>query len=450
MLVAFWVCVGPWTTYSGGYEGADYAETTFSRLDAADWQPTSGPLRTGAAKVDITPPVGVPLAGYGARKPKESVGIRDRVFARAVSFSNGQSTVTIVGGDILLVTPHLREAILDRLDCPPDEVYFTATHTHSGPGGYSPGLLYELVLGSYDESVAQRLAEGFAEAVRLSRTGMSDATLRFARATAEGDAAGRYVRNRLDESPGYAAAAALVAEGADGRPIGSVVVFPAHATCLGKENRLLSGDYPGLVQSTLEAEAGGVVLFAAGAVGSMAPVMRKPRGDDLVKSAADDALSMLRPLVVNDVSIPKNLRVTRREPVREAEIVSRRLRVDLPAQQYRISRRLRLSPIAASYLHGRRTELHMLRVGPVVLLGMPADFSGELAGELHAEAADMPLTPVVTSFNGDYIGYLLPRRRYYEDHYESMDMNLFGPACGDYFNALSLRAMRKPPEHARR
>ncbi|MFP3937418.1 MAG: neutral/alkaline non-lysosomal ceramidase N-terminal domain-containing protein [Phycisphaerae bacterium] len=448
VLAAFWVCVGPWPVHTGGYEDTNYAEATFSRLDAINWQPTRGPLRAGAAKLDITPPVGVPLAGYGGRKPKESVGVRDRIFARAVSFSNGQSTVTILGGDILLVTPNLREAVLERLDVPAEEVYFTATHTHSGPGGYSQSFLYELVLGDYDESVAEQLAEGFAEAVRLSRTEMTDATLRFARASARGASAGRYVRNRLDNSPGYAAAAALVAQDSEGAPIGSVVVFPAHATCLDDESHVLSGDYPGVMQSTLEDQAGGVVLFAAGAVGSMAPVERKPRGEELMQSATEDALAMLRPLVIADVEAPGKLEISRHGPRRETEIISRRLRVDLPVQQYRISRRWRLSPLAAGYLHGRRTELHAVRIGPVVLLGMPCDYSGELAADLDAQAGDVPLTPVVTSFNGDYVGYLLPRRRYWENHYESMDMNLFGPACGEYFNALSLRAMRLMGDYA--
>lgn len=450
LLVASLMCVGPWPAYSGGYEGTGYAEATFARLDAIDLRATAGPLSVGAAKVDITPPAGSPLAGYGGRDPKASEGVTDRVFARAVSFSNGQSTVTIVGGDVLLVTPDLRQAILDRLDCPEEEIYFTATHTHSGPGGYSPRWVYQTVLGRYDESVVEQLADGFAEAVRLSRRDMAPATLRFARAKVEGASAGRYVRNRLDDTPGYAAATALVAEDGHGRHIATVVAFPAHATCLGKENRMLSGDYPGLVQRTLEREAGGVVLFAAGAVGSMAPQHRNPRGPELLEQAADDALAMLRPLVLEDHPPGDDVQITRKPPAAQIELLSRRLKVNLPPQQYRISRSWRLSPIAASYLHGRETALHILRVGPAVLLGMPCDYSGELAAELGAATGQADLTAVVTSFNGDYIGYLLPRRRYDEDHYESRDMNLFGPACGEYFNALSLRAFRMASEPAER
>jgi hypothetical protein len=444
LLVAWGVCVGPWPAYSGGYEGTGYAEATFERLDGLDLRAAAGPLRAGAAKVDVTPAVGAPLAGYGGRKPKASAGVRDRVFARAVTFSSGDATVTVVGGDLLLVMPQLREAVLAQLDRPPDELYFTASHTHSGPGGYSSRWVDELVLGECDPAVADRLADGLAEAVRQSRNDLRPATVQFARAAADGEAAGRYVRNRLDKSPGYAAAAALVARDAEGRTIGGVVVFSAHATCLGDENRQVSGDYPGRVARRLEAETGGVVLFAAGAVGSMGPAARSPRGPERLSETADDALAMLRPLVLGGEA-GAGIRIQRHPPAKAMTVCSRRLAVDLPPQQYRISARWRLSPVAAGYLHGRRTFLHVLRIGPAVLLGMPCDYSGELARRL--DDAETALTPVVTSFNGDYIGYLLPRERYGEDHYESRDMNLFGPACGEYFHALSLRGLERAAEY---
>ena len=41
-------------------------------------------LHAGAAVVDITPPLGFPMWGYGARKDSPSVGVLDPLRARAV------------------------------------------------------------------------------------------------------------------------------------------------------------------------------------------------------------------------------------------------------------------------------------------------------------------------------------------------------------------------------
>jgi len=124
--------------------------------------------------------------------------------------------------------------------------------------------------------------------------------------------------------------------------------------------------------------------------------------------------------------------------------------VDLPVQQWRFAQNWRLSPVAASYLHGRKTYIHVLRINECVLLGMPADYSAELERSLqmtHSEAGlpvfDNGLIPMVTSFNGDYIGYLVPRSRYEYNNLETRSENVFGPWCGEYFNDISLRLIER-------
>ena len=42
------------------------------------------PLKAGAARIDITPPVGYPMWGYAARRDAPSLKVRDSLQARAV------------------------------------------------------------------------------------------------------------------------------------------------------------------------------------------------------------------------------------------------------------------------------------------------------------------------------------------------------------------------------
>ena len=44
----------------------------------------------------MTPPVGTPMAGYGARRGAASTGVHDDLYVKAVAFSDGVDTAVIV------------------------------------------------------------------------------------------------------------------------------------------------------------------------------------------------------------------------------------------------------------------------------------------------------------------------------------------------------------------
>lgn len=427
VVVAVGVVVGPWPTDESHYDGSGYAASTFARIDGLKLDGPVGPLRAGVAVADITPPVGEPLAGYGARNPKASRGVLDRVSVKAVSLANGHQTVTIVGGDLLLVTPELRAAVLARTKLPAAEVYFTATHTHSGPGGYSSRWVYEMILGEYDEAIFRRLADALADVIVRSRADLAPARL-----TVRSEQLAGVVINRSDQSPGHGTLWGVYLHRADRVPLAAVVVFSGHPTALYRDDRRVSGDYPGAVQRAVAERTGAVTLFAAGAVGGM--------GLAAPKTGDPEQLARLSEGIAAAAAGGFGGADAASATVRLATAI---LPVDLPPQQYRISENWRLSPIAAGFLHGRRTVLHAVRINDAILLGMPADFSGELAAELERWGARRGLTAAVTSFNGDYVGYLVPRKRYGSGDYEVRGMSLFGPWCGEYFCELARRIMKQ-------
>ena len=438
VVIALVIVVGPWPVYEGDRDG-HYTRTTRVRLDEMPLSSTDGPALAALAAEEITPPLGEPLAGYSARSPKASDAVGDRLWAKALSVSNGQQTVTIVGGDILLILPHLRDAILARAGVARQEVYFTATHTHSGPGGFSPGWLDQISLGGHDEGIVDRLAGAFAGVIKRSRRDMKPAKIVVACTVPTA----KLVVNRMDKTaPGNGRLACLSILGSDGKHMGGLVTFNAHPTCLGHRSRLISGDYPGMVQRELEKQLGGTWLFAIGATGSMNPATGQPRGPKRLQEVARKVLSVARPLAAGALSGAKA-----RD---EATLACGILAVDLPQTQYRISSGWRLSPIITSLIHGRESYIHVMRINSLVFLGMPGDYSGELSARLGWRVgaggpppADDALIPVVTSFNGDYIGYLIPHERYCQDQYESRDANFFGPWCGEHFHDLSVRLVKR-------
>jgi neutral ceramidase len=87
------------------------------------------------------------------------------------------------------------------------------------------------------------------------------------------------------------------------------------------------------------------------------------------------------------------------------------------------------------------STLTALRIGPVVMLGTPCDFSGELSPAIDSAAAKLGLRSIITSFNGGYIGYITRDEFYDRDHYETQIMNWFGPGNGAYLSEDMIKMM---------
>src|SRR5688572_21227224 len=87
-------------------------------------------LRAGAARVDIT-------ASQG-ELPKNSRGILDRLYARAIVLENGASTAALITIDAGAVPDALWQAVTGQIEkelkIPTARVLLTATHTHSAGG----------------------------------------------------------------------------------------------------------------------------------------------------------------------------------------------------------------------------------------------------------------------------------------------------------------------------
>ena len=93
-------------------------------------------FKAGWAKKSITPAYMPDLAGYGIRDKADC--LHDSVFTRAFVFDNGKNKAAYISVDLLIFPPVVEERLRTEainLGYNPDNFYFTATHTHSAPGG---------------------------------------------------------------------------------------------------------------------------------------------------------------------------------------------------------------------------------------------------------------------------------------------------------------------------
>src|SRR5207302_1871784 len=86
--------------------------------------------------VDITPPTGHPMWGYGARHDAPSVGVLDRLYARALVLATGGRRIALVSLDLgRAPTRQSTAAIRARVKeaAGVEYVFLVASHTHHGP-----------------------------------------------------------------------------------------------------------------------------------------------------------------------------------------------------------------------------------------------------------------------------------------------------------------------------
>ena len=412
------------------FRETEYWENTVNALDAKlDSLPDSeaGDLWAGAGKAGLTPPIGVPLAGYGNRDGAPSEGVHDSLYVRVIAVGNAELSTFIVGYDALLLPPQIaREVeneIQKKLGIESEQIVFTATHTHSGAGGWGNGWLEEQFAGPPDERIEIMFFDSTLVAIERALQNQQPAAYRFGSIQTP-----RFIRNRLvgDKGSVDAELVYLSLQHAE-KMIGLFVTYSAHATVLSARNTLFSGDYPGYLQRQLEAKLGGVTLFAASGLGSHGP---RGEGDGFAKAEfigaalADSLLAHL-----SDYSLD-----------RTAALAHIRLPLELPRLQVRITQSLTLAPwLAKRLLKPGDAYIQLLMIDDFIIAATPGDYSGELALDVKDVAEETGKMATITSLNGGYIGYLTPSKYYPLNEYETRIMSWYGPFTGDLVTELIKR-----------
>ena len=144
--------------------------------------------RAGLATVDITPPLGVWMGGYAARK-ESARGIAQPLHAKALAVADsGGRRAVIVTIDVLGLTEpavdRIANAVLGRYGLPRERLLLCSSHTHSGPIIRDQlAVAYDLTPSQWDDIRAstRRIEGQVVEAVGLALASMQPARLRWAR-----------------------------------------------------------------------------------------------------------------------------------------------------------------------------------------------------------------------------------------------------------------------------
>ena len=438
LVVAGFLCLGSVDSRPYFREGY-YAQTIAQlRAIAETNRLAHGDLAAGFGRAKLNPAVNaaqdapaqgqfraLPMAGYGARHGKPAKGAHDDLYIKAVALRVQGKVGVMVGADALIIPREVADLAARRLQqeagLSRQQLYLSATHTHSSIGAWGEGLVAEAFSGGFQPQARAWFADCLVSAVRSAVDDLRPAQFGHGHFNAS-----QYIRNRLVGGLGKVDPEfcyALVKQ--DGGKTAVLGVFGAHATVLGDENMEFSADYPGCWERAVEQKTGGMAVFLAGGVGSHSPVA----GGSGMAGIEQMGQGLAQMLV-------ERLPQTALTNVVTFGILG--LDVAMPPLNVRLTDGLRLRPwLAGKLVPGeRRSFLQVFRIDDSEWISTPCDFSGELALGIKDFLLARGESAAVTSFNGDYIGYVIPSRYYHMGGYEPQLMSFFGPNVPDYFDEL--------------
>ena len=351
----------------------------------------------------------MPLAGHVTRKERMATFMRDPLEATAVVLESGGKLYAILAVDMLVVIEGLFVEVEGRLkEAGFDGLYLTASHTHSGIGAYYDAKGIGYFMGNFRKEWKDNLVDTLvatALEARAEKKPVQD--VRFGRAIVPGITMNR--RDVRAVGDDRVVTLEFVRKGGDPLVVFSTSGHPVVVSCNRPE--LASADYPGELRKKFHS-MGHRPLFLPGALGGV---------------------NILFPEMELDLDIHMDM-VTRQLFDGLKEALDGGKSVDVPEITYdmeRLSFNICFPPTAmknapfsvamkglvastVGYLYSRKVSpptvmapATILRIGSVVLAGMPADFGLMATLDLRNRIeTTFGLESGVTSHTNGFAGYV--------------------------------------------
>lgn len=244
-------------------------------------------LKAGFAKIDVTPPLGSPMAGYFRERLAD--GILDPIQLVALAVNDGENTALIIAADFLGIwdkwATEIRELICKETCVPAEHIAICCLHQHTSVRiGYNPHLYDVVSPGDFhDNTYYEMLYRRFVDVAKMAISDMSEAVMRVGeKETAEPLAFIRRFRTKdgkvitnpskeeMENVEGPAGEAdnmvRVVRFQREGTKDIAVVNFSTHPDVIGKTK--FTADWPGFVRRTTEADIPNThCIFVNGAEG---------------------------------------------------------------------------------------------------------------------------------------------------------------------------------------
>ncbi len=410
-------------------------------------------FQAGAAQVKITPPLGVPLAGYYHARGAEAV--HDDLYSRALVLETAGEKAALVSLDLISTrrewVERARTLIEDETGIPSGNVMISATHAHTGPvlptsdsGDMERDEPNPAAL-KFSEQLPRLIAQSVREAyegrepARVSAAAGREETLAFNRRYHMRD--GSVGWNPGKGNPGILKPAGPVDpqapvvhfETSQRRPLATYVNYAVHLDNVGGSQ--ISADLPFTLSDCLARVLGQdhVTLWTAGCCGDVNhvdvnwPVPQKGHANaarmgivlagEVLRTWPRLAAARDAPLQVRQRTVELPL-----APIDESEVEAARLTVQGtrdsdPGGFMKLVQAHKLLDVHARRGKPLEAEVQVISLGDsLAWVSLPGEIFVQLGLDLKLDSP-FPQTMIATLANGS-LGYIPNRRAYPQGNYE--------------------------------
>lgn len=366
-------------------------------------------VQMGAAKVNITPVVPVPMSGYASRDMPFS-GVHDQLFATALYFCSSENSLLLITADLIGYSwqfiDETREMISTRIGIAPEHILITAVHNHGGPVTKT----YEKDVPETVDNYLKELQEKFISlSVQASenlvpiRMGVGNGYCELNINRRAEFADGGIWLGRASDKPCDHTVNIVRFDDFNNHTLAVLINWPCHATTSGPDNTQITGDWPGAASRFFNRQAGDevVVAITAGASGDINPIYGP--GNDFneieavgyhVGKTAWETYKQISTFPVGSVeAIHTSLVMPGKKPGKDS----------FPQKVYESGPDVEIS-------------LTTFRIGHLVLAGISGELMHEIGIEIKRQSP-YKNTVVVTHCNGSS-GYICTDKAFTEGGYE--------------------------------
>ena len=399
-------------------------------------------LLAGAARADMTPPLGIPLMGFWG--PRNATGIDTPLMAHALVLDDGAGKLVFVALDLIaLEAKDVNEAkkqILARAGIAPERVLVSCSHTHEAPYP-CPCLGIDV---EPDPACMARVREAIVESVTRAAGTMAPADIGFGSTQVPGICQNR----RRLKGPNDVFNVWMLPKGAhlkyppagpvdeqlvllavrreSGEPISLLWNFSLHAHAFASSR--VCADYPYYVWQKVAGELGGdpTCVFLPGACGDINKIPDVP--SQRVVDELAGALVLLYHEAGFSAEAPLRARLQPLEaPLRDfSAFQDEEIRRKMPGvieacrAEWEILRKVKERSV--------RTSVHAMSVGKFAVAAVPGEYFCALGLNIK-KRSPFALT-AVAELTDDYVGYIPTSEAFEQGGYELFNLRTSKVARG--------------------
>ncbi|MBR5287452.1 MAG: hypothetical protein IKU34_02540 [Clostridia bacterium] len=328
-------------------------------------------MRAGLGKWELTPPMGVELAGYGYYLGRCAQSVRDPLFARALALETDELRALIISCDLLGLSREVCQDVFtyaETLGYAPENVLILSIHTHTGPC-----IKYHEGCGFVNEDYVATVAPAICRAIDAAVADLDEVvTLEKIFVPFEGE----HIYNRtIENGPVDRIVRGFAFQRRSAAPIAAVSAA-CHGVFRGRSTAV-SADFAGEI-NRLMAARGMDSIYLNGLCGDIDPSLQDDGLLDsfaqLVADTFDHAKSVL-PMTLQGGCLPFTLKLT---PVTTEDIhqaaalaVSRAGGKDMPAARVALTWEREMTEKFSALRDEESITVKFLLLGGVPVIALP-------------------------------------------------------------------------------